>query len=644
MKYSDISKGFTGSRQRRIREHFSASYYLSQFPEVDRATIENPIKHFLLYWNENGYDPSPLFSMSDYLAANPDVAAHGINPLVHYVEKGIAERRPLSPGKQLSQVVEPIAKVGFKTSLRDGVDAVFGGSGLPNYLSSIGFEFDWDPTQVDPDYYGLYFPGEIINDCDQHYDEIGWRMGLNPTSWFNTNFYLNFYTDVRESGINPFFHFVTQGYFELRIPSEPHYRNFVTVLNGPSIESEAQSWVDPGENIKIVEVDHVLRKVLKSKKKKGPLVVSLGHSRYLSDVGGIQLYTFVEAQKFNQLDINYLHFSPSRPLPVLADRWEKDLCVKITFNNEELSGDVLLSDLAEVVDAISPDVPPISLIVNSLYGWHPELLVPIIQQLGSDKHFWIFHDYSVFCSNPTLNFENSFSCHNPKVGSGMCSTCRFGQTRAEHASRINQLLESCDWQLVTPSVSTSANIAKFLKVDSSQVLTIPHGQINVGRKLRYFKSRPRIAFVGHPVLNKGWLNFTNFVNLGMKEFDFYHFGAVDSNEPGVHYFPLTSQFNNLDKARDLLVENQIDAVFICPTWEETFCFVAYEALAAVCQIICNIGSGNVVDAAFKNAIFLDVEDAQSVDRVKAEVMKARQVDRYISDFVFSGTIASEYSK
>jgi glycosyltransferase involved in cell wall biosynthesis len=175
-------------------------------------------------------------------------------------------------------------------------------------------------------------------------------------------------------------------------------------------------------------------------------------------------------------------------------------------------------------------------------------------------------------------------------------------------------------------------------------LTIPHGQIYNGRKLRTFQEKPRIAFVGHPVINKGWLRFLNFVDLAMKDFDFYHFGAVNSNEPGVRYFPLVNQFGNLNMARDLLVEHQIDAVFICPTWEETFCFVAYESLAAGCEIICNTKSGNVVDASVGHSIFLEVEDVHSVARVKSEVIEARKLDRFVSDFVFTGTIASEYAK
>ena len=43
-------------------------------------------------WKE-GYDPSPFFSTDYYLAQNPDVAAAGVNPLLHFETYGWHEDR-----------------------------------------------------------------------------------------------------------------------------------------------------------------------------------------------------------------------------------------------------------------------------------------------------------------------------------------------------------------------------------------------------------------------------------------------------------------------------------------------------------------------------------------------------------------------
>jgi hypothetical protein len=53
----------------------------------------DPAKHYLTKGAGAGLDPGPEFSTLGYLAANPDVAAAGMNPLVHYELHGQAEGR-----------------------------------------------------------------------------------------------------------------------------------------------------------------------------------------------------------------------------------------------------------------------------------------------------------------------------------------------------------------------------------------------------------------------------------------------------------------------------------------------------------------------------------------------------------------------
>ena len=56
----------------------------------------NPLHPFHRAWSARGPQcPIPFSTPSDYLAANPDVAASGVNALIHYVRSGAAEGRPL---------------------------------------------------------------------------------------------------------------------------------------------------------------------------------------------------------------------------------------------------------------------------------------------------------------------------------------------------------------------------------------------------------------------------------------------------------------------------------------------------------------------------------------------------------------------
>ena len=52
-----------------------------------------------------------------------------------------------------------------------------------------------------------------------HYCDTGWREGLNPAGWFDTNFYLTEYSDVASTGQNPFLHFIIYGRAEGKAPN-----------------------------------------------------------------------------------------------------------------------------------------------------------------------------------------------------------------------------------------------------------------------------------------------------------------------------------------------------------------------------------------------------------------------------------------
>lgn len=75
-----------------IEAEFDRSFYLAANPDVAQAGVD-PIDHFLTHGWREGRDPTRRFSLKDYLDAYPDVAAAGVNPFVHFVGTGRAEGR-----------------------------------------------------------------------------------------------------------------------------------------------------------------------------------------------------------------------------------------------------------------------------------------------------------------------------------------------------------------------------------------------------------------------------------------------------------------------------------------------------------------------------------------------------------------------
>jgi Methyltransferase domain len=72
---------------------FDASHYLAQLPTGTADAARDPARHYAHEGWWQGLDPGPLFSTSEYLERYSDVAADGMNPLVHFIVHGSVEGR-----------------------------------------------------------------------------------------------------------------------------------------------------------------------------------------------------------------------------------------------------------------------------------------------------------------------------------------------------------------------------------------------------------------------------------------------------------------------------------------------------------------------------------------------------------------------
>jgi capsular polysaccharide biosynthesis protein len=77
-----------------VNKLFDAAYYVAKLGPMLPAG-EDPLHHYCRQGWRDGHDPSPWFSTSRYLHANPGVAAVGMNPLLHYIEHGQHEGRAI---------------------------------------------------------------------------------------------------------------------------------------------------------------------------------------------------------------------------------------------------------------------------------------------------------------------------------------------------------------------------------------------------------------------------------------------------------------------------------------------------------------------------------------------------------------------
>ncbi len=184
---------------------FDREWYVKQNPDA-AAHGTDPILHYLQVGAPAGRDPTPLFMGDWYLAQNPDLVAANANPFVHYLESGAAEAREPHPSfdaywyRQLEGKY-PAAKA-LSTPLRLARHKeVIERSGM----FDRGWYVGQNPDAADPD--------PIL-----HYLQVGATAGRDPSPLFKGDWYLAQYPDVAAANANPFVHYLESGAAEARQP------------------------------------------------------------------------------------------------------------------------------------------------------------------------------------------------------------------------------------------------------------------------------------------------------------------------------------------------------------------------------------------------------------------------------------------
>lgn len=105
-------------------------------------------------------------------------------------------------------------------------------------------------------YLAFYTDVAAVNaDPMEHYLLFGYKEGRNPNRFFNTDFYLRTNPDVANSAINPFIHYILHGATEGRLPrpfgQEPSPRiSLPTILPTPAATIDIGAFSPQEEHIK----------------------------------------------------------------------------------------------------------------------------------------------------------------------------------------------------------------------------------------------------------------------------------------------------------------------------------------------------------------------------------------------------------
>jgi glycosyltransferase involved in cell wall biosynthesis len=149
---------------------FLADWYCDAYPDV-AATGLDALEHFCRYGRQAKRRPNPYFDPDWYLEKNQDVKLAGHDPLVHYWQYGEREgRRPI-------------------------------------------FHFD-------PAWYRQVQPVDEGQSALAHFLRHRHSGRVSPLPEFDAEWYIRTYEDVARAAIDPFEHYLHQGFREDRNPSE----------------------------------------------------------------------------------------------------------------------------------------------------------------------------------------------------------------------------------------------------------------------------------------------------------------------------------------------------------------------------------------------------------------------------------------
>jgi precorrin-6B methylase 2 len=171
---------------------------------------------------------SGLFDRSGYLARYPDVAAAGVDPLIHYLAVGEREARAISPlfdEEYYGTQNPPLALRGL--------------AAVSHFLKEGGQQGRSPSKYFDAAFYLRSYPDATASGVNPlvHYLRSGAWEGANPTAWFNTAYYIATNPDLAESGTNPLLHYATVGERESRKTSAPAEQRREAMIGGGPAQS-----------------------------------------------------------------------------------------------------------------------------------------------------------------------------------------------------------------------------------------------------------------------------------------------------------------------------------------------------------------------------------------------------------------------
>ena len=581
MSFSDTGGAdkLSPAQEEQLKVFFDEDYYRSRYPG-SVLSDEDAFAHFMTVGWHCGYNPSEAFDTLFYLDSNPDVGLALLNPLEHYVLSGRAEGRPAT----LSEMVADIPVVPDSHDLHHEM--------LLRSMEVVTDDFDAGfYRRRNPDLEGT------DDDLFRHFMTTGWKEGRNPSGRFDVGYYLWANPDVAAAGINPLLHYSLHSSTEIRRSLQPHAMERAVLRHCQAVQDRKPFWELPASDRAVDEwyLTSFLAQDRRNHGRKAGLIVSISHDDYRKVPGGVQNCVRDEATAFSSHGWAYLHLFPARAIPMLAPLHSGEFVASL---NGQRIGRVTVDTLLKVLAIQHTHYPHRNLIIHHLLGVMPECVPVIAQEMQAEKSLFWLHDFFTICPSYALMRNDIAFCDAPVPTSPACGICAYGAERQTHLPRIKAMFEALRPEVIAPSRYTLAFWQKKTDLSVSKTSVQEHAFITDAAALRRPVSQPlKIGFVGTPVFYKGWDVYRKLAAhfLNDSRYKFFYLGSTAQDAVNVTSLHATVTQDHRDAMQACIRDNGIDVIVNWSLYPETFCFTAYEALAAGAFLIAPRGSGNVED-------------------------------------------------
>ncbi|MDB5419388.1 MAG: hypothetical protein JWP50_2807, partial [Phenylobacterium sp.] len=327
--------------QRVICLALDAAFYRTVYEDIGEAG--DALRHYAFEGWREGRDPAPWFSARRYLAANPDIAKAGWEPLHHYLTRGRFEGRDVYPSDH--------AHGYFARRLQRGEAASWSAEALiaplpaqapvpaPAPVAPAGDPAAEDRALVAKAFDAAFYLGTNPDigaagvDPLAHFLVTGWREGRDPSPRFSVRDYLETYPDIAQAGINPFVHYLRTGRIEGRAPRHDLGFRYEILATLVPIEERVARAAAASAGVKRGAASALAQALAVSRTGLKDLHITLSHDDYTANLGGVQLCLQREAARIAGLGRDHLHIHPAAAWPVVRTRGEPGV-LGVVWNGE----------------------------------------------------------------------------------------------------------------------------------------------------------------------------------------------------------------------------------------------------------------------------------------------------------------------